>query len=66
MDHEPPGLRTLHQALDDMGYKDGKNLNFDWRNQPDAAAATIRNWVASARGSSGSRSRNQCGCGQIG
>lgn len=48
MDHEPPGLRTLHLALNDMGYQDGKNLRFDWRNQPDeaAAAATIKAWVA--------------------
>lgn len=48
MDHEPPALRTLHQALNDMGYEDGKNLRFDWRNQPDeaAAAATIKEWVA--------------------
>ena len=48
LDHEPPGLHTLHQALNDMGYQDNKNLNFDWRNQPDAtaAAATIKEWVA--------------------
>ncbi len=48
LDHEPPGLHALHQALNDMGYQDGKNLNFDWRNQSDAAAAaaTIKEWVA--------------------
>ena len=48
MDHEPPGLHTLHKTLNDMGYEDGKNLRFDWRNQPDAAAAaaTIKEWVA--------------------
>jgi putative ABC transport system substrate-binding protein len=48
MDHEPPGLQTLHRALNEMGYVDGKNLNFDWRNQPDAKAAqaTIKQWVA--------------------
>jgi putative ABC transport system substrate-binding protein len=48
LDHEPPGLYTLHKALNDMGYVDGKNLRFDWRNQADAAAATatIRAWVA--------------------
>ena len=48
LDHEPPGLQTLHQALNDMGYVDGKNLKFDWQNQPDAAAAeaTIKKWVA--------------------
>jgi ABC-type uncharacterized transport system substrate-binding protein len=48
LDHEPPGLDTLHRALNEMGYVDGKNLRFDWRNQRDAdtAAATIREWVA--------------------
>ena len=40
LDHEPPGLQTLHQALNDLGYQDGTNLRFDWRNQKDAAAAT--------------------------
>ena len=48
LDHEPPGLHTLHKALNDMGYVDGRNLNFDWRNQADAAAAaaTAKKWVA--------------------
>jgi putative ABC transport system substrate-binding protein len=48
LDHEPPGLDTLHHALNDMGYVDGKNLWYDWRNQRDgaAAAATIKEWVA--------------------
>ena len=48
LDHEPPGLQTLHQALNDMGYTDGKNLKFDWQNQRDAASAeaTIKKWVA--------------------
>ncbi len=48
LDHEPPGLYTMHKALNDMGYVDGKNLRFDWRNQADAtaAAATIKQWVA--------------------
>ncbi len=48
LDHEPPGLTTLHRALNDMGYVDGKNLNFDWRNQADAASAAsaIKTWVA--------------------
>ena len=48
LDHEPPGLDTLHEALNKMGYVDGKNLSFDWRNQRDAdtAAATIKEWVA--------------------
>src|SRR5690348_13669785 len=48
LDHEPPGLHSLHRALNDMGYEDGKNLRFDWRNQADAAAAarTMKKWVA--------------------
>ena len=48
LDHEPPGLHTLHKALNDLGYADGKNLNFDWRNQADAATAakTVKAWVA--------------------
>jgi putative ABC transport system substrate-binding protein len=48
LDHEPPGLHTLHRALNDMGYVDGKNLNFDWRNQADAAGAeaAVKKWVA--------------------
>ena len=48
LDHEPPGLYSLHKSLNDMGYQDSKNLRFDWRNQPDAAAAeaTIKEWVA--------------------
>jgi len=48
LDHEPPGLDTLHEALNNMGYVDGKNLRFDWRNQrdADAASATVKEWVA--------------------
>jgi putative tryptophan/tyrosine transport system substrate-binding protein len=48
LDHEPPSLPTLHQALNEMGYEDGKNLRFDWRNQADEAAAhvTAKEWVA--------------------
>jgi putative ABC transport system substrate-binding protein len=48
LDHEPPSLPTLHQALNEMGYEDGRNLRFDWRNQTDEAAAeaTTKAWVA--------------------
>ena len=48
LDHEPPGLHSLHKTLNDMGYVDGKNLRFDWRNQADAAAAAaiVKQWVA--------------------
>lgn len=50
IDHEPPALHTLHQALNELGYEDGKNLRFDWRNQPDqaAAAATMKEWVTAS------------------
>jgi putative ABC transport system substrate-binding protein len=39
---------ALHQALNDMGYEDGKTLLFDWRNLADeaAAGATTKDWVA--------------------
>jgi putative ABC transport system substrate-binding protein len=39
---------ALHQALNEMGYEDEKNLRFDWRNQADevAAEATTKEWVA--------------------
>jgi putative ABC transport system substrate-binding protein len=48
LDHEPPSLPPLHQALNGMGYEDGENLRFDWRNQADEAAAeaTAKEWVA--------------------
>ena len=48
LDHVPPSVPALHQALNEMGYEDGKNLRFDWRNQADAAAAkaTMKEWVA--------------------
>jgi putative tryptophan/tyrosine transport system substrate-binding protein len=48
LDHEPPSLPTLHQALNEMGYGDGKNLRFDWRNQADEATAeaTMKEFVA--------------------
>jgi putative ABC transport system substrate-binding protein len=48
LDHVPPSVPALHQALNEMGYEDGKNLRFDWRNQADEAAAeaTTQEWVA--------------------
>jgi putative ABC transport system substrate-binding protein len=39
LDHEPPSLPTLHKTLNDLGYRDGENLRFDWRNQADEAEA---------------------------
>jgi putative ABC transport system substrate-binding protein len=48
LDHVPPSVPALHKALNEMGYEDGENLRFDWRNQADAAAAnaTMKEWVA--------------------
>jgi putative ABC transport system substrate-binding protein len=47
LDHEPPSLPTLRGELRRLGYEEGKNLRFDWRNQPDehAAHATAREFV---------------------
>jgi len=33
LDHEPPSLPTLKEELARLGYIEGKNLVFDWRNQ---------------------------------
>lgn len=48
LDHEPPSLPTLKQALADRGYIDGKNLRFDWRNQEseETANEVTKSWVA--------------------
>jgi putative ABC transport system substrate-binding protein len=48
LDHEPPSLPTLKQALSEKGYVEGKNLVFDWRNQESetTANAQTRAWVA--------------------
>jgi ABC-type uncharacterized transport system substrate-binding protein len=48
LDHEPPSLPTLKQALREKGYVEGKNLVFDWRNQETetTAHAQTRAWVA--------------------
>jgi len=47
LDHEPPSLPTLKQALAEKGYVEGKNLVFDWRNQESetTANAQTRAWV---------------------
>jgi putative ABC transport system substrate-binding protein len=47
LDHVPPSLDTLRQTLHDLGYGEGKNLVFDWRNQPseEAARVTAREFV---------------------
>jgi len=39
LDHEPPSLPTLREALKTLGYEDGKNMRLDWRNLPDEDAA---------------------------
>ena len=39
LDHEPPSLPLLRQTLEELGYHEGSDLRFDWRNQPDEAAA---------------------------
>jgi putative ABC transport system substrate-binding protein len=39
LDHVPPSLQTLKDALKVMGYVEGQNIEFDWRNQKDEAQA---------------------------
>jgi putative ABC transport system substrate-binding protein len=39
LDHVPPSLDALRDGLKALGYEEGKNLLFDWRNLPDEAAA---------------------------
>jgi putative ABC transport system substrate-binding protein len=39
LDHIPPSLATLRQALQVLGYEDGKNIRLDFRNVADEAAA---------------------------
>ena len=39
LDHVPPSFPALQQALNALGYVDGKNIHLDWRNLPDEAAA---------------------------
>jgi putative tryptophan/tyrosine transport system substrate-binding protein len=48
LDHDPPSLYSLKEELARLGYIDGKNLVFDWRNQESAETADIqiREWVA--------------------
>src|SRR5713226_2606710 len=47
LDHVPPALHGLRQGLKDLGYEEGKNLRWDFRNLPDenAAQATAREFV---------------------
>jgi ABC-type uncharacterized transport system substrate-binding protein len=39
LDHVPPSLQALEDALKKMGYVEGVNIEFDWRNQKDEAQA---------------------------
>lgn len=47
LDHAPPSLRPLRQELRRLGYEEGKNIHFDWRNVSDEEAAlnTAREFV---------------------
>jgi putative tryptophan/tyrosine transport system substrate-binding protein len=48
LDHVPPSLETLRVKLRELGYVEGKNLNFDWHNLADEEQArrTARAFVA--------------------
>jgi putative ABC transport system substrate-binding protein len=35
LDHVPPSLAPLRAKLRELGYVEGRNLNFDWHNLPD-------------------------------
>jgi putative tryptophan/tyrosine transport system substrate-binding protein len=39
LDHVPPSLDGLREGLTALGYEEGKNIRFDWRNLPDEDAA---------------------------
>src|ERR1700688_187054 len=47
LDHVPPSLPTLRKRLGEMGYIEGENLRFDWRNlaDEDQARAMARQFV---------------------
>jgi len=47
LDHVPPALYGLRQGLKELGYEEGKNLRWEFRNLPDetAAQATAREFV---------------------
>jgi putative tryptophan/tyrosine transport system substrate-binding protein len=48
LDHVPRSLQGLEDALAEMGYIEGQNIEFDWRNQKDEAQAdqTAKDFVA--------------------
>ena len=39
LDHVPPSVPALREALKELGYVEGKNIQLDWRNLPDEDAA---------------------------
>ena len=39
LDHVPPALPGLREGLKELGYEEGKNLRWDFRNLPDESAA---------------------------
>jgi putative tryptophan/tyrosine transport system substrate-binding protein len=39
LDHDPPGLAPLRESLNRLGYEEGRNIHFDYRNLPDENAA---------------------------
>jgi ABC-type uncharacterized transport system substrate-binding protein len=41
LDHVPPSLDGLREGLTALGYEEGKNIHFDWRNLADEDAARI-------------------------
>jgi putative tryptophan/tyrosine transport system substrate-binding protein len=47
LDHVPRSLQALEDALAELGYVDGKNIQYDWRNQKDEAeaGATAKDFV---------------------
>jgi putative tryptophan/tyrosine transport system substrate-binding protein len=49
LDHVPPSLEPLRRELKRLGYEEGKNIQLDWRNLPDEAAAdkTAKDFVQS-------------------
>jgi putative tryptophan/tyrosine transport system substrate-binding protein len=47
LDHVPPSLDGLREGLTALGYEEGKNIHFDWRNlgDEDAARTTAQAFV---------------------
>jgi putative ABC transport system substrate-binding protein len=47
LDHVPPSLDGLREGLTALGYEEGKNIHFDWRNiaDEDAAGTTAQAFV---------------------